>query len=297
MSAVAGAVGRVRSFASLVKLSHSVFALPFALLSLLAATGGRPPLATLGLVVAAVVAARTAAMAYNRLVDRDLDAANPRTASREIPRGVVSPAAALGLTATASLAFLASCFLLSPLCGWLGLPTLAWLLGYSHVKRFSALCHLWLGVALGLSPLAAWVAVDGAFGPRVLAPAVLGLGITLWVAGFDILYSCQDESFDRSMGLHSIPVRLGTRAALRCSRLLHVGAAIGFAAFGELVPLGPAFRVGIGLAAALMVWQHALLRPNDLSRIGMAFFTANGMISIALLAAGCLDLYVFRGAR
>lgn len=297
MSAPGPFAGTVRSFSSLVKLSHSVFALPFALLSLLAATDGRPSLRQLVLVVFAVVAARTAAMAYNRIVDRRIDAANPRTAAREIPRGVVSVAQATWLTGIASALFLAACWLLAPLCFWLGMPTLAWLLGYSHVKRFSALCHLWLGVALGLSPLAAWVAVDGAFGPRVLAPAVLGLGITLWVAGFDILYSCQDESFDRSMGLHSIPVRLGTLGALRCSRLLHMGAAIGFAAFGELVPLGPAFRVGIGLAAALMVWQHALLRPNDLSRIGMAFFTANGMISIALLAAGCLDLYVFRGAR
>lgn len=293
MSAVAGAVGRVRSFASLVKLSHSVFALPFALLSLLAATGGRPPLATLGLVVAAVVAARTAAMAYNRLADRDLDAANPRTASREIPRGIVSPAAALGLTAVAGLAFLTCCFVLSPLCGWLGLPTLAWLLGYSHVKRFSSLCHLWLGVALGVSPVAAWLAVDGAFGPRLWAPFVLGLAVATWVAGFDVLYACQDEAFDRQRGLFSWPARFGARPAMRIARLLHGAAILGFVGFGLLVPLGLCWQGGIVAAAGLLVWQHRLLRPDDLSRIHMAFFTANGIIAVLLFAAGSLDLWVF----
>lgn len=281
----------VRALASLVKLSHSVFALPFALLSLLAATAGRPPLPVLAAVVLAVVAARTAAMAYNRVVDRAIDAANPRTANREIPRGIVGVPVAVALVVGAGAVFLAVCWWLSPLCGWLGAPTLAWLLGYSHVKRFSALCHMWLGVALGISPLAAWLAIDGAFGPRTVAPAVLGAGVAAWVAGFDVLYACQDEGFDRAHGLFSLPVRFGARRAMWIARALHVLAVAGFVGFGLLVPLGPVFLAGVGIAAGLLVWQHRLLRPDDLSRIQMAFFTANGTIAVLLFAAGCIDLY------
>ena len=288
----AGAVvAKARNLASLVKLSHSVFALPFALLSLLAATGGRPTWRLLAAVTVAVVAARTAAMAYNRYADRQLDAANPRTANREIPRGIVAARTALALTAVAGAVFLAVCWSLSPLCGWLGLPTLLWLLGYSHVKRFSSLCHLWLGVALGISPLAAWLAVDGAFSERTVAPAVLGAAVAAWVAGFDVLYACQDEAFDRANGLFSLPARFGAAGAMWIARLLHCGAVGGFVAFGLLVPLGSVFLVGVAGAAALLAWQHRLLRPDDLSRIQMAFFTANGTIALLLFAAGCVDLY------
>lgn len=291
MSQAAGVLGRVRAYASLVRLSHSVFALPFALLSLLAATGGRPaPRVTL-LVITAVVAARTAAMAYNRFADRRLDAQNPRTAGRELPRGVLSATAALSLTAVAAVVFLSACWLLAPLCFWLGLPTLAWLLGYSHAKRFSSLCHVWLGAALGLSPVAAWLAADGVLGPRLWTPAVLGAAVTAWVAGFDVLYACQDEAFDRAHGLHSLPARYGVAAAMRLSRLLHAVALLAFAAFGALVPLGPAYGVGIVVAGGLICWQHRLLRPGDLRRIDAAFFTANGSIALLLFAAGCVDLY------
>lgn len=282
----------VRDFGSLVKLSHSVFALPFALLSLLAATGGRPGLGLLGLVVLAVVAARTAAMAYNRFADRDIDARNPRTAGREIPRGAVRPGSALWLSAAAGALFLFACWLLGPLCFWLGWPALGWLLLYSHVKRFSALCHLWLGLALGLSPVAAWLAADGAFSARLLAPTVLGCGVALWVAGFDVLYACQDEAFDRAHGLRSIPAWLGPRRAMFVSRALHALALAGFGGFGLLAPLGACFLGGLLLCAALLVWQHRLLRPDDLSRMQSAFFTANGAIAIAMLAAGALDLYL-----
>lgn len=289
----AGATPGVREFASLVKLSHSVFALPFALLSLLCATAGAPSFSLLALVVLAVVAARTAAMAYNRVVDREIDAKNPRTAGREIPRGVVGPAAALLLVAAAGAIFLLACWLLAPICFWLGLPTLAWLLVYSHLKRFSALCHWWLGIALGISPVAAWLAADGAFGVRTWAPAVLGMGVAFWVAGFDILYSCQDEEFDRANGLHSIPARFGARGAMWVSRALHLLALGCFAWFGAMVPLGFVYQAGVVLSAGLMVWQHRLLRPDDLSRIQTAFFTANGTIAIGMFAAGCIDLYLF----
>ncbi|HZN38484.1 MAG TPA: UbiA-like polyprenyltransferase [Planctomycetota bacterium] len=296
MTTPAAIVGRARNFASLVKLSHSVFALPFALLSLLAATAGRPSPSVLLLVVAAVVSARTAAMAYNRYADRDIDRSNPRTAGREIPRGAVSPRAALALTAASGLVFVGVCWLLSPLCLLLSVPTLAWLLAYSHMKRFSALCHVWLGIALGLSPLAAWLAADGAFGPRLCAPLVLGVGVALWVAGFDVLYACQDEAFDRAHGLHSIPARFGVRRAMWCSRALHGGAVVGFASFGLLVPLGIVYQAGVGLAVLLLVWEHRLLRPDHLARIQAAFFTANGAIAIAMFTAGCIDIYLLPGS-
>lgn len=284
--------GRVRDFASLVKLSHSVFALPFALLSLLVASAGRPQPATLALVMAAVVAARTAAMAYNRFADRRLDRDNPRTAGREIPRGAVSPAAALWLTAAASAVFVACCQALAPICGWLSLPTLAWLLGYSHTKRVSWLCHVWLGVALGLAPVAAWLAVDGAFSARMWLPALLALGVVCWVAGFDVLYACQDEAFDRRAGLRSIPARFGAARAMWIARVLHAAAVVAFAAFAWVSPLGIGFAAGVALGAGLLVWQHRLLSPNDLSRIDMAFFTANGAIAVVMFLAGCLDLYL-----
>lgn len=297
MSAAPGVVRTVRSFAGLVKLSHSIFALPFAVLSLLVATAGAPSLVTLAAVVGAVVAARTAAMAYNRLADRELDAWNPRTANREIPRGAVSPRSAAMLTAVAALGFLACCRALSPLCFWLGVPTLVWLLGYSHVKRFSALCHLWLGVALGISPLAAWLAADGAFGPRLWAPFALGLAVASWVAGFDVLYACQDVDFDRRHGLHSLPAKFGPARAMLVARTLHALALAGFLVFGQLAGLGTAWRLGVLAAGALLVWQHRLLRPDDLSRIQMAFFTANGIIALLLLAAGCVDLYALGTLR
>ncbi|MCB9879679.1 MAG: UbiA family prenyltransferase [Planctomycetes bacterium] len=288
MSSVAA---RVRAYAGLVKLSHSVFALPFALLSLLVATDGAPSLRLLGLVVAAVVAARTGAMAFNRYADRQLDAENPRTKGREIPSGAVSPGAALGLALGAGAAFLAVCRLLGPLCLWLGVPTLLWLYGYSYAKRFSSLCHLWLGVALGISPLAAWVAADGEFGPRLWAPLLLGVGVATWVAGFDVLYACQDDAFDRQRGLRSLPVRLGRRGAMMVARLLHVLALGCFAAFAWLAGLGGFYLGGVTLAGALLVWQHRLVRPDDLSRLDAAFFTANGTLAVVMFAAGCLDLY------
>lgn len=289
---VASRGGRARDFASLVKLSHSIFALPFALLSLLVATQGRPGPALLGLVVLAVVSARTAAMAYNRFADRRIDASNPRTADREIPRGVISPRAALGLVVMAGAVFLAACWWLAPICFWLGLPTLAFLLLYSHVKRFSLLCHLWLGIALGISPVAAWLAADGAFSPRLVAPAVLGLAVALWVAGFDILYACQDEGFDREHGLRSIPARFGAATAMWISRVLHLLALSGFVAFGWLAGLGFGYQIGTACGAGLLVWQHRQLRPGDLSNIQAAFFTANGTIAIVMLLAGGLDVYV-----
>lgn len=291
MSETATIAGFVRNSASLVKLSHSVFALPFALLSLLVVTGGRPSLRLLGLVVAAVVCARTAAMAWNRWADRHIDAANPRTVGREIPRGAMSASSVLALALGSSAAFLATCWLLGPVCLAMAVPVLGWLLLYSHAKRFTWLCHLWLGIALGLSPVAAAVAASGRLGAAWGAPALLGAAVALWVAGFDVLYACQDEAFDRASGLHSIPAVFGARAARWGSRLLHLGAFVLFAAYGSAAGLGMGWVGGLALAGGLLGWQHWLLRGGDLARIDAAFFTANGLLSAAMFAAGCIDLY------
>lgn len=280
-----------KDYASLIKLSHSVFALPFALLALFAADSS-PMWTTVALCIVAVVAARTSAMAYNRYVDRDLDAENPRTKGREIPRGVVSPRNALLLTVASGLVFVGCCELLGGECSWLALPVWLWLLLYSHAKRFTSLCHLWLGVALGLAPLAAWVAVRGSFDGFAI-PLQLAAGVVLWVAGFDICYACQDEAFDKARGLHSIPAKLGVVRAMWLSRAMHLGAAFLFWSFGRAAGLGIAYSVGVGIAALMLGWQHWLLRRFDLTHIHSAFFIANGALSVAMLAAGLADIYLF----
>jgi 4-hydroxybenzoate polyprenyltransferase len=292
LSGIAPTRATARDWLSLIKFSHSVFALPFALMALLVATAGAPSLRLLALVVAAMVCARSAAMAYNRYVDRDIDASNPRTRSREIPRGVLAPRTVLGFACVCGLGFVAVAHALGPACFWLSVPTLALLFGYSHAKRFTALAHVWLGAALGLAPVAAWLAATGTLGADLLTPAVLGLGVTAWVAGFDVVYACQDEAFDRGRGLHSLPARLGARRALSVARVLHAAAIAGFVGFGLLAGLGAVYLIGIGLAALLLLLEHRLVRPGDLSRIDLAFFTMNGFVGLAVLGCTALDIYL-----
>lgn len=282
----------VASYLSLVKFSHSVFALPFALIALLVATDGRPSPLLLGCVLAAMVCARTAAMAYNRLVDRDVDALNPRTQGRELPRGAVRPAQALALVVVASIGFVASAAALGRVCLLLSLPVLAVLFGYSHAKRFTSLSHGWLGVALGLAPPAAWIAATGHIDAGLIPAGVLGAGVLLWVSGFDMLYACQDVAFDRAHRLHSLPARFGVAWTLTASRGLHAGAVALFAAFGWQTGLGAAYQLGVGAVALLLVYEHRLLRAEDLSRMNVAFFTMNGLVGLALLSATALAVYV-----
>lgn len=284
---------RVADWFALVRFSHSVFALPFALMALLVASSGRPGFRLLGLVVGCVVAARTAAMAFNRWLDRDIDAANPRTRGREVPRGAITPRGALLLTVCAGALFAALAWLVAPLCGALAIPVLAVLLGYSWTKRFTSLAHLWLGLALGLAPPAAHLAVRGTFDATLLAPCLLGLAVTLWVAGFDVIYSTQDLEFDRARGLHSLPARLGAVGALRLAAVAHACAVPLFLAFGWLSGLGIAYALGVGVAAVLLWSEHRLVRGGDLSRIDAAFFQRNALVSLLMLAATLLDLYVF----
>jgi 4-hydroxybenzoate polyprenyltransferase len=290
---------RASSYASLVKLAHTIFAAPFAVAAaLLAAKRPHAPV-TFGRIAAiavCLVAARTAAMAYNRLVDRDIDATNPRTARREIPAGIVSVSAARGLVVASSLIFLGAAATLGSLPRLLALPVLAILLGYSHAKRFTWAAHLWLGVALALAPGGAWIAIGAA--PEVGVVALM-LGVATWVAGFDVLYSLQDEDFDRGRGLRSIPARFGAIGAVRIARALHVLTVGSLAAAAYLLGGGPAFAAAVAVVFALLWYEHSLVRPIDgsdridLARIDQAFFDVNGWVGIAFLALIAADCALF----
>jgi len=280
----------LRPWFALVRFSHSLFALPFALASAWLAAGGRPETRVLVLVVLCAVAARTSAMAFNRWLDRGIDAENPRTRGRELPRGVLSARAALVLAAVAALVFLAGARALNPLCLRLAPAVLFVLLGYSATKRFSAGTHFVLGLALALAPLGAWVAVRGNFEGDLAPPLLLALAVLTWVAGFDLIYACQDEDFDRARGLHSIPARFGAAKALRLSSALHVVTFATLVLFGWRAHLGWGFESALALAAVLLYWQHRLVSPRDLSRLDLAFFTLNGWVAVGLFLGTVLDL-------
>lgn len=282
----------VAPYLRLVAFRHSVFALPFALQGAWLAGRGVPGLQVLALVVVCAVAARTAAMAFNRLVDARIDAENPRTRGREIPAGVVSRGRAALLVVLASAVFVAGAFALGPLCGRLSPLVLVVLFGYSFAKRFTALAHLALGLALGLAPLGAWLAVQGDFEGDLLQPILLGAGVMLWVAGFDVIYACQDAEFDRSRGLHSIPAKLGIARALLVARALHVATVALWLALAWRAGLGPVYFGAVAVAAGLLVWEHRLVRPGDLTRVDMAFFTLNGWVGVGLFAGLVLDLWI-----
>ena len=271
------------AFGRMIKFSHSIFAMPFALAS--AALAARETTTTplqWGLIVACMVTARSAAMGFNRIVDRQLDAANPRTATREIPSGAVSLSSAVTFTALSAIAFVGLSAWLHPLCGWLSPIALLVVCGYSYGKRFTSLVHLWLGVALGLAPIAAWIAITGTV---AVAPLVLAAAVATWVAGFDILYSLQDEEYDRGAGLNSIPARLGQVGAMRVSRALHVLTITALAALPAVVSLAWPYWVGVAIIAGVLGWEHSLVKPGDLSRIDKAFFDLNGYVSLVFLAA------------
>jgi 4-hydroxybenzoate polyprenyltransferase len=277
----------VASYGSLVKLSHTVFALPFALAAVvLAAPYADITLEKVLLIVVCIACARTAAMAFNRLVDRKIDADNPRTRDRELPRGVLSAAAVRGLTIGACALFVLACarlgrlpLLLSPLA--LGLA-----LGYSYTKRFTALCHVILGTAVALAPGGAWIALGAEV---TLAPWLLVIGVAAWVAGFDMLYSLQDLDFDRGARLHSVPAQLGVSGTLWVSAGLHVLTLVCLAAVGISLGRGPAYFAGVVLVGLLLVIEHALVRPNDLSKVNKAFFDVNGYVSLLFFVCVGID--------
>ena len=281
----------VARFFSLVTFSHTIFALPFALLAAVLAAGGLPELPKLLGILVAMAGARSAAMAFNRIVDRELDARNPRTARREIPAGTVSLAAASAFCVVSAGAFVLAAWFLNPLCLALSPLALAIVFGYSFTKRVSSLSHLAVGLSLAIAPVGAWIAVTG----RLAAtPVVLGLSVLFWVAGFDVIYSLQDEAFDRAHGLYSLPARLGARRALDLSTVFHaVSLALLYGVF-VLARGGPLFGAGVVLAGAFLVRQHLLVSEKDLSRVNGAFFTANGWLSVAVFLCGAGDVLLRR---
>lgn len=289
-SAGGGLLGRVRTVGEMIKFSHTVFALPFALSSAWLAAGGLPRPRTLGLIVLCAVAARSAAMGFNRWADREIDARNPRTASRALPAGLVSPGFVLGFVGVCSALFLLGAALLGPVCLALAPLVLVVLFGYSYAKRFTAAAHFVLGLALALAPLGAWVAVRGDLEGSLLLPLLLGALVMLWVAGFDVIYACQDEGFDRRAGLHALPARLGVARALWGARLLHLLAAAVALVVARVSGLGWLHAAGCGSFVALLAAQHRLVRAGDLRRVDVAFFTLNGWASAIYFAATALDL-------
>jgi len=282
------ATGAVAKFLRMVKFEHTIFALPFALAAAaIAARGHGLSIARVAGIVVAMAGARTAAMGFNRIVDRHIDAKNPRTAGRELPTGAISLGAAWAMTIAASLVFLAAAAALGWLCLALAPIALAILLGYSLTKRFTALCHLFLGLAIAGGPAGAWIAVRGDFG---WTPGLLMLAVGCWIAGFDILYALADRDFDRAAGLHSIPARLGVTGSLVVSALLHAVTIAALLAIAATAHMGIPYLAGVAVVAALLVYEHAIVRPNDLSRLDMAFFNLNGYVSVAFFVATLIDV-------
>jgi 4-hydroxybenzoate polyprenyltransferase len=279
----------MKNYLSLIKFSHTIFAMPFALVGFfLALAVEQKPVdfKILLCVVLCMIFDRSAAMAFNRYIDRDIDAKNPRTVVREIPAGVIEAQSALMFVIINSLLFIATTWFVNPLCFYLSPVALLITLGYSYTKRFTYLCHFVLGLGLSLAPLGAYLAVTGAF---ALLPILYSLIILLWVAGFDIIYALQDEAFDKSLKLNSIPVLLGTKGALQLSNILHILCALlmiltVFLHFSVENTEGPTFgwvhAVGAICFMGLLFYQHTLVKANDLSKINMAFFTTNGVASV-----------------
>ncbi|MGB2606302.1 MAG: UbiA-like polyprenyltransferase [Candidatus Sulfotelmatobacter sp.] len=273
----------------MIKWEHSIFALPFALCGAMLAASGLPTGHQLFWIVVAMLAARSAAMAFNRLADAAIDAANPRTRTRALPAGQLSPAFVATFVIVSCAIFIVAASQLNRLTLWLSPVALAVLLLYSYTKRFTRWSHLVLGFALGIAPSAAWIAVRGSLDPRIL---LLTAAVTFWVAGFDILYSCQDFQFDRDAGLHSIPRYLGIRGALWVARVFHVVMLLLLIALLPAFSLGKLAIAGVGAVTLLLLYEHSLVKPDDLSRLNAAFFTMNGVISVffALFIAGDLWL-------
>jgi len=297
----------------MIRFSHTLFALPFALLAAVMAwymrwTETDVANRTMGHairwqeiagILLCMVTARSAAMAFNRIADRHIDAGNPRTAGRHLPAGVLSLRSVIAFAALNSAAFVLATLLFLP--NWLpialSVPVLLFLLAYSYTKRFTSLAHFWLGAALMLAPISAWIAIRGltllSDPLDILPAAVLGLGVLLWVAGFDIIYACQDVDFDRDANLRSIPVRLGVVGALRLAAACHAGMVVMLCLLplaASSLELGVIYWIGVAAVAALLVWEHLLVRPDDLTRVNLAFFNVNAVVSIGLFCAVTLDL-------
>ena len=304
-------MSKVKNYLSLIKFSHTIFAMPFALIGFFMGvytimnSGDTSSIKGIDVIIeyskthrlifiyiiACMVFARSAAMAFNRYLDREFDAKNPRTAIREIPSGIISPSSALRFTILNSMLFVGFAFMINITCFLLSPIALIIILGYSYTKRFTALCHVVLGLGLSLAPAGAFIAVTQSIDLSVI---LLSLAVIGWVSGFDIIYSLQDDAFDSSQGLWSIPSALGREKALRLSRILHIITAILIYIAGFQFDFGISYTIGAVLFTGLLVYQHSLVRPDDLSRVNIAFMTANGIASIAFAIFVITDLILFK---
>lgn len=275
----------------MIKWEHSIFALPFALCGAMLAAGGLPTAHQVAWIIVAMVAARSAAMAFNRLADASIDAANPRTSARALPAGQLTPAFVATFVVISSVVFIAAAAELNRLALWLSPVALAVLLLYSYTKRFTRWSHLMLGFALGIAPSAAWIAVRGSLDPRIL---LLTAAVTFWVAGFDVLYACQDFDFDRTSGLHSIPRYLGISRALWVARAFHVAMLLLLAALLVAFGMGKLAIAGVAVVAVLLAYEHSLVAAGDLRKLNAAFFTMNGVISVVFFVFVAGDLLLRR---
>ena len=273
----------------MIKFEHTIFALPFAIMSAFIASDGLPPLDRCGWILAAMVGARSCAMAFNRLVDAKIDGTNPRTAMRAIPAGLITTGSVWIFTVVSAALLVFSAYKLNPLAFALSPLALGITMGYSYAKRFTSLSHFWLGLSLSIAPIGAWIAVEGRF---AWTPMLLGLSVLLWTAGFDIIYACQDFEFDRRTRLHSIPARFGIRRALWLSAVLHLITVSILVGLAVLPSLGALYLIGVGVVALILVYEHAIVTPNNLSRVNLAFFTLNGMVSLVLSVLSVADLLI-----
>ena len=286
---MAGIVSKIHTTLEMIKWEHSIFALPFALTAVLLAANGLPAWRTVAWILVAMVSARSCAMAFNRWADADLDAANPRTSNRAIPAGLLSKQFVLGFTIITALVFVGAAAALNQLTLYLSPVVLLVLLGYSYMKRLTRWSHLVLGLALGLAPSAAWIAVRGSLDPRIL---VLTAAVTLWVGGFDVLYACQDFEHDRKVGLYSLPQAMGIDAAFLVARLMHLAMLALLVWFGLLFHFNAAGWIGVAIVALLLAYEHSIVSPGDLRRLNAAFFTMNGVIAMVFFAFVAADLWL-----
>ncbi len=294
-------MSRFRNYLSLVKFSHTLFALPFAMIGFFLGVVGRKSVfetESLGktglpirflLVLVCMVSARSAAMAFNRYLDRHFDTQNPRTAIREIPRGIIAPHSALRFVVICCLLFISACWFINPLCFYLSPVALFVILFYSYTKRFTSLCHLVLGIGLSLAPIGAFLAVTGHF---ELLPLLFSGAVICWVSGFDIIYAMQDEDFDKSQNLYSIPTAFGKKRSLRISSLLHILSALFVIMAGIVGDFGSWYWVGMILFAGMLIYQHMIVKPNDLSRVNLAFMTTNGIASVVFALFVIADMFI-----
>jgi 4-hydroxybenzoate polyprenyltransferase len=271
----------------MIKFEHTIFMLPFAIMSAFIASDGLPALDKFVWILVAMVGARSCAMAFNRLADAEIDKVNPRTSMRAIPAGLIAKGAVWGFTLVSAALLVFAAYNLNPLAFALSPVALVVIMGYSYTKRFTTFSHLWLGTSLSIAPIGAWIAIKGQFD---WTPMLLGLAVLLWTAGFDIIYACQDFDFDRKHRLYSIPTKFGIKPALWISSMLHIVMVAVLLGVALLTDLGGVYLVGVGIVIIILIYEHAIVKPHDLSRVNLAFFTLNGMVSLVLMALSVADM-------